>query len=72
VASGERFDSTTETPATRMHGYGLVNLIAHYAMSREWTVKARWNNVTNRSYELARHFNTPGSNLFVALQYQPR
>ena len=72
VASGARFDSNTEDPATRMHGYALLNLIANYTINREWLVKARWNNVTNRDYELARHFNTPGSNLFVALQYQPR
>jgi vitamin B12 transporter len=72
VASGARFDSTTEDPATRMHGYGLLNLIANYTVSRDWLVRARWNNVTNHDYELAQHFNTPGSNLFVALQYQPR
>ncbi|HSQ04868.1 MAG TPA: TonB-dependent receptor [Burkholderiales bacterium] len=72
VASGARFDSSTEDPATRMHGYALLNLVADYAVNREWRVKARWNNVTNRDYQLAQHFNTPGSNLFVALQYQPR
>jgi len=55
-----------------MHGYGLVNLTASYALDPEWSVKARWNNVFNREYELAQNFNTPGSNLFVALQYQPK
>lgn len=72
VASSERYDGATESPATRMHGYGLVNLTAAYAFKREWTVRARWNNVTDRDYELAQHFNTPGSNVFVAVQYQPR
>lgn len=72
VASGARFDSITEDPTTRMHGYGLVNLIASYTLNREWLVRARWNNVANRDYELVQFFNTPGSNLFVALQYQPK
>lgn len=72
VVSGARFDSNTENPATRMHGYGLVNLIASYTLNREWLIRARWNNVANRDYELAQNFNTPGSNLFVALQYQPK
>lgn len=70
VASGARFDSNNENPATRMHGYGLVNLIASYTLNKEWSVRARWNNVANRDYELVQNFNTPGSNLFVALQYQ--
>ncbi|HLQ02063.1 MAG TPA: TonB-dependent receptor [Burkholderiales bacterium] len=72
VASGARFDSTDESPGTKMHGYGLLNLTASYALSRDWSVRARWNNVFDRKYELAQNFNTPGSNVFVAVQYQPR
>ncbi|HYU70561.1 MAG TPA: TonB-dependent receptor [Burkholderiales bacterium] len=72
VASSARFDSTNEDPNTRMHGYALVNLTASYALSREWLLRARWNNVFNREYELAQDFNTPGSNVFVALRYQPK
>jgi vitamin B12 transporter len=70
VASGERFDTSGEEPATRMHGYGLLNLTGSYAFSRALSLRARWNNVFDRDYELAQNFNTPGSNLFVALHYQ--
>ncbi len=70
VGAGARFDQAGEDPATRMHGYALLNLTAAYALSREWSVRARWNNVFDRDYELAQNFNTPGSNVFVALQYQ--
>jgi vitamin B12 transporter len=72
VASGARFDAPDEAPGTRMHGYGLVNLTASYALNGEWFIKARWNNLFDREYELAQNFNTPGSNVFVSLQYQPR
>ena len=72
TASGARFDSADEDPAKKMHGYALVNLTASYTLSQEWLLRARWNNVFNREYELAQNFNTPGSNVFVALQYQPR
>jgi len=71
VASGARFDQPNEASGTRMHGYGLVNLTASYALDRDWSIRARWNNVFNREYELAQNFNTPGSNVFVSLQYQP-
>jgi vitamin B12 transporter len=70
VASGARFDTAGEDPATRMHGYALLNLTASYALSRALSLRARWNNVFDRDYELAQNFNTPGSNVFVALQYQ--
>lgn len=72
TASGARFDSADEDPAKKMHGYALLNLTASYALARDWSVRARWNNVFDRDYELALHFNTPGSNVFMALQYQPR
>ena len=55
-----------------MHGYGLLNLTTTYALSGDWSIRARWNNVFNREYELAQNFNTPRSNVFVSLQYQPR
>ena len=71
VASAERFDSTTEAPNTRMHGYGLLNLSAGYAFARDWSINARWNNVFDREYELVQFFNTPGSNVFVWLAWQP-
>ena len=72
VASSARFDQADEKEGTRMHGYGLVNLTAIYAIDREWSIRARWNNVFDREYELAQNFNTPGSNVFVAVQYQPK
>ena len=72
TASGARFDSADEDPAKRTHGYALLNLTASYALARDWSVRARWNNVFDRDYELAQNFNTPGSNVFVVLQYQPR
>ncbi len=72
TGSGERFDSTSEAPNTRMHGYGLVNLTAGYALARDWSIHARWNNVLDRDYELIQFFNTPGSTLFAWLAWQPR
>lgn len=72
VGTGERFDSTNEAPSTRMHGYGLVNLTAGYAIARDWSIHARWNNVFDRDYELVQFFNTPGSSVFAWVAWQPR
>jgi vitamin B12 transporter len=72
VGSSARFDQAGEVEGTRMHGYALLNLTATYALDREWSIRARWNNVFDREYELAQTFNTPGSNVFVAVQYQQK
>jgi vitamin B12 transporter len=72
VASGYRFDSNTESASSRMAGYALINLGANYAIDKQWAINARWNNVFDRHYETAQGYNTPGSNLFVALKYQMR
>jgi len=69
VAVGPRFDSTDEAPDTRMGGYALVNLLASYRIAPEWTLEARWNNILDKQYELAKHYNTPGSNLFVWVRW---
>jgi len=72
VTSGARFDSANENPTTRLPGYALYNLTANYAFAREWSFNLRWNNVFNRNYELVQNFNTPGSNVFFALRYEPQ
>ena len=52
-----------------MDGYVIVNLVATYSIARNWTVDVRWNNVLDERYELARGYNTPRSNVFIALKY---
>ena len=72
VASSARFDQAGEAEGTRMHGYALLNLTVAYVINREWSIRGRWNNVLDRQYELAQNFNTPGSNVFIAVQYQSK
>ena len=72
TGSSYRYDSTTEAPASKMHGYGLVNLTAGYAVSKDWSINGRLNNIFDRQYELAQFYNTPRSNFFVWLAYQTK
>jgi vitamin B12 transporter len=69
VGASYRYDSVDESPTSRMGGYALFNLILSYKLSRDWNVDLRWNNVFNKSYELAQGYNTPGSNVFVWVKY---
>lgn len=79
IASGRRLDASYNasippfgaTEVTQLGGYSLVNLTASYDITRNAQVQVRWNNVGNKDYELARGYNTPGSNVFVNLAYRP-
>jgi vitamin B12 transporter len=65
--SGKRFADTANK--TTLGGYGLLNLYTTYQFARDWSVLARWNNITNKDYELSRFYATPRSNLFVGVRY---
>lgn len=72
VASGERFDSATESPASRMAGYAVFNLSLGRALTPEWSLEARWNNVADKDYVLIQGFNTPGSNVLLSVKWTPQ
>ncbi|WP_425252515.1 TonB-dependent receptor domain-containing protein [Janthinobacterium sp. NFX145] len=65
--SGKRFADLANT--STLGGYGLLNLYTTYQFARDWSVLARWNNITNKDYELSRFYATPRSNLFVGVRY---
>ena len=65
--SGKRFDDTANRNV--LPGYGLLNLFASYRFAPDWTVIARWNNVTDKQYELARTYATAGSQAYVGIRY---
>jgi vitamin B12 transporter len=65
--SGARFENATNT--VRLGGYSLVNVYATYAFSRDWSALVRWNNITDKQYDLALNYTTPGSNVFAGIRY---
>ena len=69
-ASSMRWDNAANTQ--RLGGYGLLNLYASTVVARDWTLLARIDNVTDKSYQLAQGYATPGRTLFVGLRWAPR
>ncbi|SMP72113.1 TonB-dependent receptor domain-containing protein [Noviherbaspirillum suwonense] len=65
--SGKRFDDSANTAT--LGGYALLNLYANYAINRDWSAYARWNNVLDKDYRLANGYATAGSNVFVGVRY---
>ncbi|MFC7288102.1 TonB-dependent receptor plug domain-containing protein [Herminiimonas glaciei] len=65
--SGSRFSNSENTQP--LGGYALLNLNATYNLSNDWQLFARWNNVLDKDYVLARGYNTPGSNGLLGVRY---
>lgn len=65
--SSNRFNDLANR--NKLGGYGIVNLHASYDIAPKWTLVGRWDNVFDKSYELAGTYNTPGSSLFVGVRY---
>jgi len=70
TVSGRRYDDLANR--NTLGGYGLVNLFAAYQLTPGWSLQARWNNVADKQYELARNYATAGSQVFVGVRYGMR
>lgn len=68
VFSGQRFDDVANKKNSA--GYALLNLYVSHDFNQNWNVLARWNNALDTKYELAKNYNTPGANGFVAVNYR--
>lgn len=60
------------TERDRLGGYGLVNAFVKYAVTRDWSLEGRANNLLDKQYETAWGYNTPGANVFFGVRYAPR
>ena len=66
-------DSSAQSGATYRAGhYAVVNLTASRALSPEWSVQLRWNNVADKNYELVQGFVPPPANPLASLRWTPR
>ena len=55
-----------------LSGYGLVNLYASKRIAQDFTLLARVDNLSDKDYQLARTYVTPGRTLYVGLKWAPQ
>ena len=67
---GQRFDDKDNKKP--LASYTTLDLQANYALSRDWALQAKLNNVGDRVYETALGYNQPGRQFFVTLRYTPQ
>lgn len=72
IATGERFDSANEAPASRMGGYATVDANIRYRVDPRWSVAFGVNNLGDKRYELAQGYNTPGRQALLTVSFDAK
>ena len=68
--SGRRFDDAANR--VQLRGYTVLNLHASTRVARDWQVVARLDNLTDKQYEVARNYATPGRSIYLGLKWAPQ
>ena len=66
----DRFDNAANTQ--RLPGFGTVDLHVRRALSKDWSLALRLNNVGDKFYETAYGYNQPGRAAYVTLHWTPK
>lgn len=69
LLSGKRFDTVANT--TVLPGYGLLNFSASTALSKEWKLLAKLDNLTDKIYQTASGYAMAGRTAYVGVTWAP-
>ncbi len=70
LASGARYDSTTEAPASRLPGYAVVDARVSYKFAKFWSAELSAVNLGDRRYENAVGYDAPRRGVFLKVTFQ--
>jgi vitamin B12 transporter len=70
VASGERFDSISEAPASRLPGYALVDARVRYSVTKNWSAELTATNLGDVRYENAVGYDAPRRGVFLNVRFE--
>jgi len=72
VASSERFNKTNERE--QLPGFALMNIRAAYEINKQWSIKAKVDNLFDKEYVLTKQggfdYHQPGRFVFTSIHYQ--
>ena len=68
VASGDRFDSTTESSASRLGGYAVLDARLRYAFTKRWSAELTAANLLDRKYESASGYDAPRRSVLLTVR----
>lgn len=70
LASGPRFDSANEDPATRLGGYTVVDLRVRYALDKHWSVQLSAANVADKRYGTVVGYDSPRRSVLLGVTFE--
>lgn len=68
-ASGERFDSTTEAPASRLPGQGVMDARVRYSFGKNWAAELTATNLADKRYESAVGYDAPRRAVMLSVRF---
>lgn len=69
---GKRYGNADNNAASKLPGYGTLDLRADYKLGKDWTVGAKIGNVLNKDYQTNKGYNQDGINGLVTVKYAPK
>lgn len=70
LAASDRFDNVANS--VRLGGYATLDLCVERALSRDWSLQARLNNLADKQYQTAQGYNQAGRAAYLTLRYRPQ
>jgi vitamin B12 transporter len=70
LASGERFDSANEDPATRLGGYAVIDARVRYDFDKHWSAQLVATNLGDKHYETVVGYPAPGRGVLLTMSFQ--
>jgi len=65
---GRRYDDLANT--VELKRYATLDLRGEYQVARDWTLQARIENLLDKDYETAAHYNQPGRSVYFTVRYR--
>ena len=69
-ASGERFDSPDENPASRLAAYATVDARVRYRLAKHWTAELAAVNLTDKRYETSVGYEGARRGVMLSLRFE--
>lgn len=70
LAASERYDNVANT--IYLGGFGTLDAHVDYALSKDWSVQARVNNLGDKVYQTVQGYNQQGRAAYLTLRWAPR
>ena len=70
LASGERFDSANEDPASRLGGYTVVDARVRYVIAPKWTAEVVATNLFDKHYETVVGYDAPRRGVMLNVRFE--